>query len=191
MPYPIPRRGPEARALRHAISNGRQIHMALMEFETEYGKFPDIDTIDAVKTNSSLNVELGAVSSNQFFRQLLAAQIGNEIMFYAEIAGSRKVDELITRGLALEKGECGFAYFPGANRYSSPSRPLVVTPLIPGTTRFDPKPFDGKAVILKVDGSSTTATINRFGKVRIDGKDLFDPSNPIWEGVAPRIAIPE
>jgi hypothetical protein len=63
--------------------------------------------------------------------------------------------------------------------------------MISGTDRFDPKPFDGKAVILKLDNSVTSVPINKNGHVIVDGKNLFDPANPIWKGKPPVIAWPE
>ena len=64
---------------------------------------------------------------------------------------------------------------------------MVVTPLIPGTTRFDPKPFNGHALILRVDKSISCPKIDRAGKVMVGGKDIFDPSQPFWGGKAPDI----
>ena len=73
----------------------------------------------------------------------------------------------------------------------SPSRPLVVTPLIPGTDRFDPKPFDGKAVILKMDNSVTSIPIQKDGHVLLNGRNILDPGHPIWDGKPPVIVWPE
>jgi hypothetical protein len=72
----------------------------------------------------------------------------------------------------------------------------VITPLIPGTARFDPAPFNGYAVILKIGGCSTgdvrVLPINKNGEVfDSTGKHILDPANPIWGGVKPVIAWPE
>jgi hypothetical protein len=73
---------------------------------------------------------------------------------------------------------------------------LVVTPLIRGTDRFDPRPFNGVAIVLCIDGAGSRSgpvfPINKHGEV-IDssGKHILDPANPIWGGEVPVIAWPE
>lgn len=175
-----------------AISNSRQIGLALFEFETEYGKFPDATTIAAVRSRTGTLLPLGAKTSNDFFRQLIGSKIAqSEAIFYAKTRTTRKPDGLMTGSHALEKGECAFTYFLGATPRSKSSRPIVVTPMIPGTDRFDPKPFKGKAVILRIDNSVTSLSIDKAGHVIVDGRNLMDPHHPIWEGHAPVIAWPE
>ncbi len=172
-----------------AVNNARQIGLALFEFDAEYGKFPDATTIAAVQASVPTRLNLGTKTSNDFFRQLLAGGIAqSEVMFYAKIAGTRKPDGVVTQGEALKKGECGFAYLAGLSSKGNPSRPLIVTPLIPGTDRFDPKKFDGKAVILKMDNSVTSMPIDKDGHVMMAGKNLLDPTNPVW-GTSDRFVI--
>lgn len=175
-----------------AVSNARQIGLALFEFETAYGKFPDATTIPAVQKETGTLLSLGTTSSNDFFRQLIAAEIAqSESMFYSKNAGIRKPDNIFDTTHALEKGECGFTYFLGATETGNPSRPLVVAPMIPGTDRFDPKPFEGKAVILKADNSVTSLPIDKHGHIFVAGRNLMDPQHPIWDGHPPVIAWPD
>ena len=175
-----------------AVSNARQIGLALFEFQTEYGKFPDASTITAVRKATDSHLILGEKSSNDFFRQLIASEIAqSESMFYAKITGTRKPDGVFTDARALEKGECGFTYILGATEKSNPRRPLLVTAMIPGTDRFDPKRFDGKAVVLRLDNSVTSLPIEKDGHILIDGRNMMDPQHPIWEGKPPMIAWPE
>ena len=177
-----------------AVSNARQIGLALFEFVTKYGKYPDASTISEVSkdaaTDSNLSkLSLGTKSSNDYFRQLLAGGFTqSERMFYAKIPGAKKPDDNINGAQALKKGECGFAYLAGLSSEGNPSRPLVVTPLIPGTDRFDPKRFDGKAVILRVDNSVTSMHIDKSGHVMLNGRNLLDPMNPVW-GKADKFVI--
>ena len=63
--------------------------------------------------------------------------------------------------------------------------------MIPGTDRFDPKPFEGKAVLLRMDNSVTSLPIQKDGHVLLYGKNLFDPTNPIWDGKPPVIVWPD
>jgi hypothetical protein len=164
----------------------------LFEFEKEFGRFPDADTITAVQAKTSTHLDLGKTSSNEFFRQLIASNITqSEAMFYAKINGARKPDNVISKAEALKMGECAFTYILGATELSSPGRPLVVAPMIPGTDRFDPKPFEGKAVILRMDNSVSWLNIDKAGYAIAHGGNLLDPSNPIWDGHPPVIAWPE
>lgn len=180
-----------------AISNLRSMSFALYEFQTAYGRFPDDSTARLVREATGTDLSLGSGSSNDYFRQLIAAEIvGSEGLFYARIPGARKPDHVCVGSRTLEKGEVGFSYIAGLTTAGDPKRPLVVTPLIPGTDRFDSKPFGGYAVILPVDGSITRSgpflRINAKGQV-IDssGKHVLDPANPIWGGVKPVIKWPE
>ncbi|HEX7261859.1 MAG TPA: hypothetical protein VF258_08600 [Luteolibacter sp.] len=155
--------------------------MNLCEFEAEYGKFPDATTIAAVRKKSGSTLPLGTKSSNDFFRQLLAAGIAKtESIFYDKIKNVLKPDGVESGGDAIAKGECGYAYLSGLSSKGNPSRPLVVTPLIPGTDRFDPTRFDGKAVILKMDNSVSSHPIDKAGHVIIGGVNILDPTHPVW-----------
>ena len=175
-----------------AVNNARQIGMALFEFETEYGKFPDSSTIEAVRKNTGTVLPLGTKNSNDYFRQLIGADMTQyEPMFYAKVKGARKPDGLTDPTHALTKGEVGFTYLAGLSIVGNPSRPLVVAPMIPGTDRFDPKPFEGKAVLLRMDNSVTSLPIQKDGHVLLYGKNLFDPTNPIWDGKPPVIVWPD
>jgi type II secretory pathway pseudopilin PulG len=176
-----------------ATSNVRQIGLALFEFETEYGTFPNAETAKVVTTiYPSHGLDLSGKSSNALFRQLFAANITqSEAMFYAKVKGSRKPDGDISPSNALERGEVGFGIIAGLSTAGDPARPTVFCPIIPGTDRFDPKPFDGKAVILRVDNSVTSMTIDKSGHVIFEGENILSPIHPIWKGKAPDIRYPE
>lgn len=184
------RRGPHFQS--EAVNNARQIGLALFEFETEYGRFPDATTVAAVQKETGTLLPLGTKTSNDYFRQLIGSWIAqSERMFYAKIPGSRKPDNLMDSAHALGKGEVGFSYLSGLLLEGNPSRPIVVTPLIPGTDRFDPKPFDGRAILLKVDNSATSIPIQKDEQVLVNGRNILDPGHPLWDGHPPVIAWPE
>lgn len=177
-----------AAARTEALGNVRSIGLTLYEFDAEYGNFPDATTAADVKAATTTPLTLGTASSNQIFRQLIAYGLKSEKPFYAKIAGSRKPDDIfLDDAHALTAGECGFAYIAGLSALSDPSAPVMVAPLIPGTTFFDPKPFGGKAVVLRIDNSATAEPIDPSGRVMIRGKDIFDPSQPYWKGTPPDI----
>lgn len=176
-----------------ALNNIRQIGMSLFEFDSEYGKFPDASTIAAVRGNTGTKLDLGDASSNQLFRQLIAVGLKSEKPFWCLTASSpRKPDDIYTPGKALVAGECGFGYVAGQTSLGDPGRPVVFGPLIPGTRRFDPKPFKGRAIILRLDNSVTAMTIDpKTGQVMLNGMDIFDPSQSWWGGKVPDIKLPE
>lgn len=171
-----------------AINFARQISEELVAFDENYGSFPSSATSEAVKLKTAWPWQFGDGSSNQLFCQLIANGCKSERVFFAAINGTHKVDDVWKpEGAALKPGECGFSYIAGLSSKSPPEAPLVVTPLIPGTTRFDPRPFNGRALILRVDKSISCPKIDRSGRVMVGGKDLFDPAQPFWGGKAPDI----
>lgn len=176
-----------------ATNNLRQIGLFLHEFEDKFGEFPNDDTAAlVVMRHSGTSHGLIGSSSNALFRQLFAAGIAdNELIGYAKVPGTRKPDGDITPGKLLEKGEVGFAYIAGLSSAGNPNRPMAFAPVIPGTTRFDPKPFKGYAVILRIDYSVTSMKIRKDGQVHLDGIDILSPEHPIWDGKAPDIRYPE
>lgn len=175
-----------------AVSNARGIGLALYEFKTEYGAFPDDETAAKVAAATETEIVKGT-SSNARFRQLIRAGISqSETIFYAKTAGTHKPDNSFLGEDCLETGECGFAYVGNLLTSDETRRPLAMTPFVPGTHRFDDHPFDGKAVILWTDNSVTSLPIDRAtGEIMVDGKNLLDPQHPIWGGQAPVIALPE
>jgi hypothetical protein len=176
-----------------ALNNIRQIGMSLSEFDAEYGKFPDASTIAALKRNTGTSLALGSTSSNELFRQLIAAGLKSEKPFWMHSAViSRQPDDVFTPGKALVPGECAFGYVAGQSSADDPGRPLVFGPLVPGTMRFDPTIFGGKAIILRLDNSACCMNIDeKTGKVMFGGYDLFDASHPVWGGKVPDIKLPE
>lgn len=180
-----------------AHNNLRSMSSAIFEFDVAYGKYPDGSTVPMVRDNTGSLLPLGSKTSNDFLRQMIAAEIQcSETNCFAAIPGCSKPDNRIDGAHALEKGECGFSYIVGHSSKSNPELPLVVTPLIPGTNRFDPKPFNGYAIILRIggtrSGSIDVLPINRRGEVPdSSGKHILDPANPIWSGKPPVIAWPE
>jgi hypothetical protein len=177
-----------------ALNNARQIGLALFEFDSEYGRFPDASTIASVRENTGTQLDLGSTSSNQLFRQLIAVGLKSEKPFHFpdSAASPRKPDDIYTPGRALEPGECGFGYATGSSVSSHPGRPIVFGPLIPGTRRFDLEAYKGKAIILRLDNSAIALEIDpKTGQVMQNGMDIFDPRQSWWGGETPDIKLPE
>jgi type II secretory pathway pseudopilin PulG len=175
-----------------AINNIKQIGLALQEFDSTYGCFPDASTAARVKEDTKTPLTLGTTSSNQLFRQLLATGWKSEKPFYAKRKGSHRPDDLFADDAhALAPGECSFAYIAGLSSSMDPDTPVAMTPMIPGTTRFDATIYGDRAVILKVDNSAFTLPIDSAGHARLNGMDVFDPRQTFWHGKAPDIKWPE
>jgi hypothetical protein len=173
-------------------SNAGQLWYALTGFNEEYGSFPNEKTATLVEKDFPTNTDLSVSSSNALFRQLFVSdQVDSEEIFFTKTPGSIRPDGDTTPGHLLEKGEVGFAYISGLSGTDDPTSPLLLAPLIPGTTKFDPKPFKGKAVVLKIDKSVEVYENQKDGHIYRDGIDLLSPKHPVWKGKAPDIRYPE
>jgi hypothetical protein len=185
-----------------AVNNARQIGIALFEFETEYGSFPDDDTADTVAANTDTTVVSGQ-TANDRFRQLIRAGIAqSEPMFYSKTSYTKKPDGIFnTDEQALAKGEVGYGIMmntngSGLSGSGSPSRPIVMTPFANGLSgeKFDFDVYDGKAVFLKLDQSVTSLPIIKSsGLVKISGKNLTQTGDDtVWgTDLTPVVAYPE
>ena len=176
-----------------AISNLKQINLALYEFQMQYGSYPNDQTAELVRQKHPSKFNLSGTSSNARFRQLFAAKIvESEQIFYAKFPGVSRPDGDTSSGHLLDKGEVAFAYIAGLPTKDNPSLPIAFGPVIPGTNRFDPKPFKGKAIILRIDNSVSVIRIKENGEAMISGgESLLDPNNKLWNGKAPDIRYPE
>lgn len=187
-------RGGHGREIVRAINNMRQLGLALMEFETEYGAFPDEATISKVRTNNPAStISLGNATANDYFRQLLASEnAATETIFSGYPA--HRPDDNFDGTKALEKGECSFAYIKGVAANHPAAIPIVVYPLVKGKLVFDYKlckEWGKKVAILRTDCSVITLPVDKSGHVYLNGKDLFDPSQPFWGGKVPDVKWPE
>jgi prepilin-type N-terminal cleavage/methylation domain-containing protein len=185
-----------------AISNSKQIGLAMFEFENDYGSYPDSATLETLNEDfatADVKGEAGA-DSNGYFKQLMHAGIApSEEMFYAKAAGTKKPDGDITGVEALAAKEVGFGYIMNGNEGMStsgnPSRVIVVTPLADGggDFEFDSGPFDGVAVLLKIDQSASAIKIvadptTGFGPVKVGGEELDQAK--FWGTVTPTVKSP-
>jgi len=189
---PLVLRNQKAATRIEALSNLRQIGQVLLEFESDYGTFPDASTLSRVQAQDTTGLIFGTKASNHYFRQLLATVTKSEKIFFADILARTFYPDDITEGSkALEKDECSFSYIPGLSSASPPGTPVVLTPLVAGTQKFDPKPFGRMATVLFVDGSVQALPVDKNGDVILNGMNLFDPRQPFWRGKAPDIKHPE
>jgi hypothetical protein len=187
-----PTRKHTARTLSTAQRTLAQVHLALLDFDSDDGTFPNASTIADVKFVTSTTLPLGSVNSNELFRQLIATDTAkSEKLFWAPTGSTPRQPNDILGADTVKKGECSFTYIAGLSSSSDHTAPVAMAPVIPGTQQFDPKPFNGRAVVLRIDGSAKAEPIDKHGDVMIGGMNLFDPRQPYWRGKAPDIKWPE
>ncbi|MFD2255195.1 type II secretion system protein [Luteolibacter algae] len=182
-----------------ATSNARQIGLAMFEFETEYGSFPDAETATEVtENNPDGTVDPTTEDSNGYFRQLFRANITqSEQMFYAKTGLTKKPDGDINGVEALADREVGFGYMlnteNGLSTAGNPARVIAMTPLAEGGENFNPDPFDKKAVLLRIDNSVASVNINNDGEALLGGGKTLTQSgaDTIWgTSITPTIVAP-
>ncbi|MCW1887485.1 type II secretion system GspH family protein [Luteolibacter flavescens] len=186
-----------------ASQNIRQVHIALIGFEGDYGTFPDNNTAQEVKDSTGSALSFGGTYANDYFRQLIATTGKAESIYWCKTAYSpRKPDNDVSPGKALDKGEVGFGYImasqtDGLSSSGNSSRPVVVSPLYKAQPNweFDPEPYEDKAIVLRIDGSAKAETIrtdNRYisvtgGYLQSQGeKSVWDEINPVLRAPEPR-----
>ncbi|MFZ9937322.1 MAG: type II secretion system protein [Luteolibacter sp.] len=186
-----------------AVSNARQIGMALFEFETAYGSFPDQTTAEQVVENTQTQLSLAGSNANDFFRQLLATEIAaSEEIFYAKSAYSKKPDNVFNSSAkALEAGEVGFGYIMNGQRALSsagnPTRPVAAAPLkYPfASGQFDSDYYDARAVVLRIDNSVQALQIVKSSGLAVvgGGKNLLQTGeDTIWgTNITPTMVNPQ
>lgn len=198
------RRGHRGCGPTEAVSNARQIGLALYEFQTEYGRFPDETTAGKIRLKSGDHLDLGNTSSNDYFRQLIATEIANaESMFYAKAAYTKRPDNMMESGAkALAPGEVGFGYLmdgkSSLDPKGNPSRPLVCAPLaMEGKTVssqfFDKSINEGRAVVLRMDNSVQSLRIDPdTQRALMPGKKhlLQTGSDTVWGDAAKPVIVP-
>jgi prepilin-type N-terminal cleavage/methylation domain-containing protein len=180
-----------------AISNAKQIGLALLEFDTEYGSYPGANTAQQVTDNTQTQLTFAGGASNDYFRQIMGAgYTTSEQIFYCKVPGVTKPDNNITGAAALAGGEVGFAYITGAagvglSSGGNSARPIVVTPVDGNGPSFLPGPYDSKAVILRMDNSATSLQILPTGAVNASpGLALLaGGATSVWGTDVPALAV--
>ena len=173
-----------------AMNNGKSMVLALGDFSSEYGGFPDRETAKQVTENTGSPLNLSGDTSNDYFRQLIAAGVAkSEDPFFSKTPYSTKKPDNNMRGAdALKAGEVGFGYIMNglvALGNDDPNRIIAATPLLNATTKgeFDIGPLDGKAALVYLDSSVKMVTIREDNKkVAVSGsKTLLDAGeNTLW-----------
>lgn len=180
---------PKVEAVRKTVA----IRDTLFAFDRKYGAFPDSATAEKVRRDFRSSLRLGTQSSNESFRQLIAAGLVDESVFAIQSKHTRKPDGKIAGDEALEAGECNYAYLVGGDDGSPEAdfRPVIFGPVIPGTREFDREALNGDFVIMYANGAVQTIGIRKDGKIPFGGGAVVDPAKPEWKGKPLTIAWPE
>lgn len=142
-----------------AVGHATQIKLALVEFEDEYGLRPGDSVKDEIDGGES-------TSANSCFRMLIQGSntLRSEAIFFAPSKLSKKPDGDVGSKSnnfkqACDKGEVGFLYIDAP--FAKSAAPLIAAPLQKEDgSKLDFSAYNGKAVILKVDGSVDTPDID-------------------------------
>jgi prepilin-type N-terminal cleavage/methylation domain-containing protein len=189
-----------------AVNNAKQIGLAMFEFENAFGSFPDGNATISQITAGDFTIASPS-TSNDYFRQLMAAEISqSEAMFYAKAGYSKKPDNVyLPSGTALAPGEVGFGYIMNDTEAFStsgnPSRPIVVAPLafaagaVATDGKFDVDMYDSKAVVLRIDNSVQSLNVTRSTQQASLGGNatlLTGGASSVWgTDVSPTIVPPD
>lgn len=175
-----------------AINNAKQIGLALLAFEDEYSTFPnDMTAKDFIENHPSYQQDLAGTSANAMLRQLILNSENGRSEDMFKLTDYDIPDGNIAPGEILKKGEISFAYISDQSSANNPSRAIILAPLIPGTKKFDPKPFDGRAIVIKIDNSAGIYKIHEDGTIHDKDGDILSPKHPFWNGKTPTIHYPE
>ncbi len=184
-----------------AINNAKQVGMYLIEFDQEFGSYPDNNTAQNVADATGSSLDFSGNKSNDYFRQLIAYGADNEDIFYTKTPYTRKPDKNMEPGKALSQGEVGFGYVmldaaTGQNSTGNSNRPVLATPLLNAQTnwQFDPGPYGGKAVILRLDNSVEAPIIRETdNNVTIGGGRTLQKNGKgtVWGSVEPVLKAPD
>ena len=133
----------------YTMNNGKSLVLALYDFSSEYGGFPDDETAEMLRERTASPLKLKGEFSNDYFRQLIAAGVAkSERPFHSESSYSpRTPDNQFEGAECLKAGEVGFAYI--MNGYKAlpsddPNRIIACAPVLDSaaTGQFDPEPFN-------------------------------------------------
>lgn len=177
-----------------AMSNQRQVGLALLEFDQEFGEMPSDATVAAVVKLTGSTLDFSDGSSNAMFRQLIAYGIQSEDIFYAKHPGGTvEPDNDIHGKHALAVGEVGFSYVEGLNTSGDPETPVLLTPM--KTASFDQawyfENYDG-VVVLRLDNSVDRVPIRKSDEKPVDehGVPILDAAQPYFGGKWPDVRHP-
>ena len=161
--------------LTQATSNAKQLFYLMVEFDQDWGEFPN----DATSKNDKDLLGYTGKNSNDYLGQFIAGgYTSSEEIFFAKGGAptDKKPDsDIATKAKTLEAGECGFAYYKGMSTSDNSGRPLLCAPMTGKGFKFNPKTYNGLALVLRMDGAVKHYPIDENGDAILpNGKKLFE-----------------
>lgn len=182
MATPVIMKQQKKAALTTATNNAKQIHILMVEFDTDFGSFPSDDTAEA---DVDLNGYTGAYSNDYLGQFIAGGYIKSEEIFYAK-AGSdtnkQPDNDYSSKAKTLEAGECGFAYITNQSTSDNTGRTILAAPMEDGALTFKEDPYDGKGIALRIDGACKQLRLSKERRAKLPGgKTLFeDGDDTVW-----------
>ncbi len=163
----------------------KSLFYLMVEFDGDFGHFPD--------DRSAVGGFKGPYSNDYLAQFLHHGYTTSEEVFYAKGGSSvmnKPDNDISSPERVLEAGECGFAYYKGMSTNDDSGRPLICTPMTGEGVKFDPKPFGGKALVLRIDGTVKIYDIDKNGDVVLpNGKKLFEGgADTVWGPKGPDVS---
>jgi hypothetical protein len=184
-----------------SISNSKQIYLGLLDFEADFGHFPDDAT---ALSKPSLSSFRGSYSNDYLGQLIEAGYIKDERLFFAHDKRYKKrPDGVISpSSRILEINECGFSYVMveenGKRRALSTSDnggiPILIAPLLNQWGSCEETSYDRRGVYLRVDGSARSERLNASDqKIKIGGGKMLLETGPgtVWDTLTPVVFLPE
>ena len=192
-----------------SINNLKQIGIALAEFDSHYGYFPQQEFPEELTSQSpeaALFIQKERDDSNYLLGQLiyLGFTDSEKIFDMGHSVGPEfQADDVYdSKENLLQPGECEVAYLSATgntplNSLNIPEEaPLALSQVIPGTSEFDPDYDRGEIAYLRGDSSVATTRLSPAKKnlpIRKPNKQqsLFDSGpDTLWPDGPPKIHYP-
>ncbi len=184
-----------------ALSNSKQVYLVLLDFESDYGYFPD----DASASSDPSLSRFRGSHSNDYLGQLIeGGYTKSEEIFYAyDKRYNQRPDDVISPStLILEKNECGFSYvmveengkIRGMRTNDPSDLPILLAPLVNEWGSFEKNSYEKRGVYLRVDGTARLEPLRSSDqKIKLSsGKTLFESgAGTMWGHLKPVVLLPD
>lgn len=186
----------------YSLSNGRAVHFCMMDFENDFGHFPDDRSAGSRAELQNFRGEF----SNDYLGQLMAGGYLRCEEVFSVSAGAfprQQPDEVISPPeRILEKNECGFSYVMqdvrgqrhGLSSSDPGFLPLLVAPLVNRWGSFERSSFHHCGGVISIDGSGRAERLRDSDNkiVMKNGLTLFDAGpGSLWGEKNPVVLLPE
>lgn len=202
MMFPTVLKSHKKSEMTQAISNSKQVYLIILEFESDYGNFPDDQT--AAKT-AKLHAFHGPYSNDCLGQLIAGGYTNSEEIFHAFDKRYRKKpnDVISPPDEILQKGECGFGYvlvedqsknmLRGLSSSDNGGLPILVAPLVDSSGHIEPQSYENRGIYLRVDGSVRSERLDSQNNMLGESTPIFEAGeSSLWgRDLTPVILLPE